>query len=168
MLCSFFVIIGNARGNRLAEAAQSLPVLRVQVTLSPAARKTLVKGRETIEVSAMWYGWPVSQRQTFANEVGQINLGRAEINLPAEGGVARFTPQMIKTERLGWLNGGVYVNVNVYSARRHWPDNVLACDFIDGELTDVGHNPVTLHCSLISEQAPTRMVEHKSSSPIAL
>ena len=73
--------------------------------------------------------------------------------------MARFTPQMIKTGRLGWLNGGVYVNVNVWSARRHWPDNILACDFIDGVLTDVGRNPVTLHCSLISEQVPTRAVE---------
>lgn len=158
-LLSVLVIGWNARGAKLAEAAESLPVLRVQVALSPAARKTLMQGRESITVSASWYGWPVSQKQTSADEVGQINLGRAEINLPTGGGMARFTPQIIKTERRGWLNGGVYVNVNVYSARRHWPDNILACDFIDGVLTDVGRNPVTLHCSLISEQVPTRAVE---------
>lgn len=82
------LVIGwNARGAKLAEAAQSLPVLRVQVALSPAARKTLMQGRESITVSASWYGWPVSQKQTSADEVGQINLGREEINLPAEGGM---------------------------------------------------------------------------------
>jgi len=149
----------DVRGAKLAQAAQSLPVLQVQVALSSVARRALMQGSESIIVSASWYGWPVPQKQTSANEVGQINLGRAEINLPAEGGLARFIPQMIKTERLGWLNGGVYVNVNVYSARRHWPDNILACDFIDGMLTNVGRNAVTLHCSLISEQVSTRVVE---------
>lgn len=32
-----------ARGAKLAEAAQSLPILRVQVLLSPVARKTLMR-----------------------------------------------------------------------------------------------------------------------------
>jgi len=147
VLSSVMVVGGNARGEKLAESVQSLPVvLQVQVSLSPAARKTLMQGREGITVSACWYGWPIPQRQASANEVGQINLGRAEINLPAEGGMARFTPQMIKARRLGWLNDGVYVNVNVWSARRHWPNNVLACDFIDGVLNDRG--AVLPHCTV--------------------
>jgi hypothetical protein len=149
----------NARGAKLAEAAQFLPVLQVQVALSPEARKTLMQGNESITVSASWYGWPVPQRQASADEVGQINLGRAEINLPSEGGMVRFTQQMMNTERLSWINGGVYVNVNVWSARRHWPDNILSCDFIDGVLADVGRNPASLHCSLISEKVPNRAVE---------
>lgn len=159
-LLSVLAVGGNASGGNIAETVRELPALQIQVTLSPVAQKTLAHGRENITLSTSWYGWPAPQWQTAANEVGQIELGRSEITLPALGGVAKFTPQKIKSERLHWLKGAVYVNVNVYSARHHWADNILACDFIDGALTDVARNSVTLHCSLISEQMPTRQVSH--------
>lgn len=160
ILFSALIVSGNAQAVRLSEPVRQLPVLQVRIVLSPAASKTLIQGHESITAFASWYGWPVPQRQASADEVGQINLGHAEITLPAKGGIARFTPKMMKTKRLDWIKDDVYVNVNVSSARRHWPDNILSCDFIDGVLADVGRNPVTLRCSLIKEQVPNRAVEH--------
>ena len=43
------------------------------------------------------------------------------------------------------------LNVNIYSARRSGPDNILNCDFFDGNLRDTLHKPLVLHCALISE-----------------
>jgi len=61
-------------------------------------------------------------------------------------------------ERLPWVDGGVKVNVNVYSARRSNEDNILACDFIDTDLAAVVKaQPVTLHCGLITENLQTQL-----------
>jgi hypothetical protein len=43
------------------------------------------------------------------------------------------------------------VNVNIYSARRSGPDNILDCDFFDDSLTVAQQAPLTLHCRLIGE-----------------
>ena len=43
------------------------------------------------------------------------------------------------------------VNVNVYSARRSGPDNILDCDFFDDALTLAQQASLTLHCKLIGE-----------------
>ena len=50
------------------------------------------------------------------------------------------------------------LNVNVYSARRTNPDNILSCDFFDGKLSSAVRKTPTLHCTLIEERTAT---EHK-------
>lgn len=113
ILFSLLMVIENARGAGFADVIRSIPDLQVQVVVLAAARKTLMPGRESITVSASGYGWPVTQRQASADEVGQIILGRADISLPAEGGMTCFTPQRMKTARRGWISGEVCVNVTV-------------------------------------------------------
>ena len=51
------------------------------------------------------------------------------------------------------------LNVNVYSARHSGPDNILACDFFDGNLENAVHKPMSLHCTLIAEGAETKHKE---------
>lgn len=158
-LLSVLLIIGCAQRNTAPEALQKKPLLQVQVDLSPQAKEALIRGNERIIVSASWYGWPLPGKENAADDVGQIDLGRPQILLPASGGVARFAPASLKSERLDWIKGGVQVNVNVYSARHHWPDNILACDIIDGALSEVNREAVMLNCSLISEQHFSRVVK---------
>ncbi|MGH8182995.1 MAG: hypothetical protein ACREPH_04975 [Rhodanobacteraceae bacterium] len=64
---------------------------------------------------------------------------------------------MIVANRLAMLDGPVMVNLNVASARKSSEDNLLACDFIEGKLTDVQKAPVALHCGLISGHPQTTM-----------
>jgi hypothetical protein len=151
-------IIGCAQKNTVPETLQKKPLMQVQVDLSPQAREALIRGNESIIVSASWYGWPLPGKENAADDVGQIDLGRPKILLPASGGVARFAPTSLKSERLDWIKGGVQVNVNVYSARHHWADNILACDVIDDALSDVSGQTAVLNCSLISERQPGRVV----------
>jgi len=150
-------IIGCAQRNTAPETLQKKTLMQVQVNLSPQAREALLRGNESIIVSASWYGWPLPRKENAADDVGQIDLGRPQILLPASGGVATFAPASLKSERLDWIKGGVQVNVNVYSARHHWPDNILACDVIDGALSDVSGQTAVLNCSLISERRPGRV-----------
>ena len=145
-------IIGCAQRNTEPKTLQEKPLMQLQVDLSPQAREALLKGNESIIVSASWYGWALLGKENAADEVGKIDLGRPQILLPPSGGIARFTPSTLKSERLNWIKGGIQVNVNVYSARHHWPDNILACDVIDGALSEYNRKTEVLKCLLISEQ----------------
>ncbi|UXN60566.1 hypothetical protein [Phyllobacterium zundukense] len=128
----------------------------VNVTLSPKAAARLAAEKEGIVVFADYYGDPKRSAAKRANEIGQIDLNQQDetVQIPGTGGHAHVSGAKVDTKRLDWLAGPAKVNVNVASARKTNPDNLLACDFIDGALADVMKAPVTLHCYLIEEKHP--------------
>lgn len=137
-------------------ATQPEPGLRIEVTLSDAARDRLVATSEGVNVDASFYGDPNDAAAGRADEVGRISLLNQVRLLPSTGGIATFSLQEIPPERRAWISGPLKVNVNVYSARKAGPDNILSCDFIDGPLPDAARSPVKLNCGLISEGVGTR------------
>lgn len=126
----------------------------VDVTLSPAAKKRMSEGGETIVVSASYFGWPLPAAEDKADDVGQIDMGGAEQEF-SEPARAAFDDKGFRADRLDLLKGEPQVNVNTYSGRKTSDDNLLACDFFQGSLQVAGSAPITLHCSLIEEQAIT-------------
>lgn len=124
----------------------------LNITLSPKAASLLQRTKEGITVSARYYGDPTAAARKHANEVGQIDLGGEELRLSARGGPAQITGQGVKRYRLHWTQGAPKVNVNAFSSRRSHADNLLSCDFIDGEVDAVVQaQPLELHCALITE-----------------
>ncbi|RBL84318.1 hypothetical protein DDE05_24580 [Streptomyces cavourensis] len=134
--------------------------IHLQVTLSPAAQRALAENGEDVMVSADWYGWPTRQDSEYANEIGAIDLGQAVIEMPLSHPTTRVSPPPWKAWKLKMLKNGIYANVNVYSTRRHGPDNLLACDFADGLLGELTGHVIPVHCSLIRENLPTRQIAH--------
>lgn len=129
----------------------------LNVTLSEKAAASLASRNEAIVVSASYYGDPKPGARRHANEIGQIDLGREEVDIPGKPGLARITGAKVEVPRLEWLDGQVMVNVNVFTARKSGPDNLLSCDIIDGPLQKVRSAPVTLNCGLIEEGLATAL-----------
>ena len=131
----------------------------VNVTLSRKAAAKLASQEEGIVAFADYYGDPKRSAEKHANEIGQISLAPQdeEVAFPGTGGRARISGAKVDPKRLDWLAGPVKVNVNVASARKSSSDNLLGCDFIDGPLTQVQKEPVTLHCALIEENYDTKL-----------
>lgn len=126
------------------------------LALSDRAQSTLSELGEEIVVSASYYGSPTPEGEKYANEVGQIDLGGEDVQVPVgASSVVEITGSGIDAGKLQWVAGDVMVNVNAYSARLSGDDNLLACDFIDGPLSAVTATPVTLHCALIEEGVET-------------
>ncbi len=123
----------------------------VQVSLSPKAKAKLAKLHETITVSASYYGDPSPGAMKHADEVGQINLGRANVEIPGAGGTAVIPNASVRRERLAWLATPPEVNVNVFSSRHSGPDNLLDCAFFQDAVTVARKTPVNLACKLIGE-----------------
>lgn len=127
------------------------------ITLSPKAAKALAATKEGITFSASYYGDPKKGAEKHANEVGQIDLGQERTDLPGEPGKVHVSGGDFDAKRLKWIDGPLYVNVNVFSSRKSGPDNILSCDFIDTDLKNVTGQPTTLHCSLIEENVQTEV-----------
>jgi hypothetical protein len=60
-----------------------------------------------------------------------------QVGITGTGGQVRISGATVDPKRLDWLAGPANVNVNVASARKSSPDNLLDCDFIDGALANV-------------------------------
>ena len=130
----------------------------VTVALSPRAQGELEQRNEEITVAASWYGdpLPAAQAQAQVDETGRVAPGRREWQLPAQGGRVDLVPDGGTRDAFGSIAGPVGINVNVYSSRLSGPDNLLSCDFIDGEVEAVATTPLTLSCGLIEESPTTR------------
>lgn len=127
----------------------------VEVALTPRAAAKLAAAKEGVVVDAAYSGAAAKGAEKRTNEVGLIDLGREKIVLPAAAGTAHLSGTVVRPKQLNLVDGPVSVNVNVYSARRSSKDNLLACDFFDGELARARKAPVALRCALIEENVET-------------
>ena len=123
---------------------------RVEVSLSPAAQAKLAKHKETIIIAADYYGTPTEAAADQADEVGQLDLGKAQHELAQAGGVD-FDQTGFLGDRLGLIKDAPAVNINVWSGRHSSPDNLLDCDFFQDALSVAAQAPIRLNCKLIGE-----------------
>lgn len=131
--------------------------IQLVVSLSKPAAARLAKAHEAIGVSASFFGTPENEaaRRAAAGD-GQIALGVVDKRL-AKAGRVRIAPPAFDRAKLALIElPGPRVNINVFSARKALPDNVLDCDFFEDSLAVALRKPVALHCKLIGETAPAK------------
>lgn len=131
--------------------ARATMALDLNITLSKKAEEKLGSTGEGITVLASFFGTPKSGAEKHANDIGMIDLGSDTIEMKGLPGPVHITTEHVSGERLGWIEGPVNVNVNLFSSRKSSEDNVLNCDFVDGQVELAAKAPITLHCSLIEE-----------------
>ena len=131
----------------------------VTIALSDKAAAKLAADHETIIAFASYYGDPKKSAANHVNEIGLISLSSSDetVEIVGRGQKVHISGDNVEAKRIDWVNGPVKVNLNVASGRKSGPDNILSCDFIDGALSQVRKRPITLHCSLISENVETKL-----------
>jgi hypothetical protein len=129
---------------------------QVRVTLSDKAAATLKRLNEGVVISASYSGDPRPSAKKHADQIGRIALGIQNVEIPGRPATVIVSGSHVRRGRVAWIRGPVLLNVNVYSARRSGPDNILACDFFDGTLKSAARRIVPIRCSLIAEKADTR------------
>ncbi len=136
----------------------------VEVTLSPAASARLAQGGETIVVSADYFGTPLPVARDQADDVGQLDLGRAQKEYAGEGRMV-FDGREFRADRTELLDGQPQVNINVYSGRKTSDDNLLGCDFFQDTLRAAAAAQIALHCALIEEDVATENRSRSNNDP---
>ncbi len=135
-----------------AHAANELevPDFRIDVTLSEKAAAKLSASKEWVHISAFYYGEAAKPKD--GDEMGQIWLGNEDADIEGEGSVT-FGNIKIDAKRLKLVKGRkAIVNINVYSSRKVFPDNVLDCELFEDKVEVAVKAPVTIVCKLIGEE----------------
>lgn len=125
----------------------------VELTLTPRTIEKLAAMSEQVTVSAMYWGEPKPGVQ--ADEIGQVNLGSDDINVPpANRGVlvpgSAIDPKVLERD----VEGPPQVLVNVYTARLAHQDNLINCGIYEGPVSMAQSKPVAIECDLIEPPAP--------------
>jgi hypothetical protein len=120
----------------------------VDVSLSPKAAAELAARKEAIIVAAMYQGEPVPVRRKYASEDGLIGLGMERVIVPASGGRAAVVGNKVIVKQIGWVKR-LDVLINVYSARRSGPNNLLDCGIFEDAVAKAQEKPIRISCKLI-------------------
>ncbi len=124
----------------------------IDVSFSPRAAAEMARRREGLTISAYYEGEPTRAARRHASEDGTIGLGDETINVAGRAGRYAVTGRGFRAARLAWIRPGTArVNVNLYSARRSGPDNILNCDLVEGPLAQIGGRTHRARCRLITE-----------------
>jgi hypothetical protein len=123
----------------------------VRVTLSQKAATELKRRGEAIVVSALFTGEPVASQAARADmSGGVIYLGNEDVTIPGTGGIAHIRGDTVVREKAGWAKA-VNVTINVYTARKTDPYNLIACSLTGMPLAKAQAEPVPVSCRLIGE-----------------
>jgi len=138
----------------VAVAAASEAIARpfdLALTLTPAAAEKLKAMGESVALSAYYYGDARIDAAEHANEVDLIDLGDELIDVAPVNGITRFKGEGIDPAKFVWIEGGKpSVLINVYTARKVAPDNLVSCGIFQ-DLIDVAQKePIKIDCDLIA------------------
>ncbi len=133
----------------LAAEDVSLPPYEVVVSLSQKAKDKLASSKEMVHVSAMYYG--EAEEGFTGDDMGEIQLGEEDADLPGEGPVKFGEVKMSKHDIEQVVGQKPSVLINVYTSRKVFEDNLLDCGIFQGLVEEAAQKPIAIACKLIGE-----------------
>lgn len=147
--CALTLLASTAAGAQPRPAAG----FTIMVSYSPRAAAVMARRHEGLTISAYYEGEPNAAGRRHANEEGSITLGTDEVTVPGRPGPVAVSGRGLIAARLAWIRPGTArVNVNLYSARRSGPDNILDCGLVEGPLAQMTGRTHAVRCKLIGER----------------
>ncbi len=160
-LCACAPASGPKAGAGYPEPVDTPYAFEVALTLTPRTIEKLTTASEMITVAGMYWGEPSETAKPRADTMGQINLGRDDINVqPVSRTVllpgAAIDPKVVEAD----IAGAPQVLVNVFTARMAHQDNLINCGVYEGPISMAQAKPVEIKCDLleppVEEPAPAQ------------
>ena len=112
----------------------AVPWFEIDIRLSAKAQAEIQRRGETILVVAYFGGIPKAGSKFKPDEMGNIDLGQARVELSGQG-IARFEGFVVPKEKVAALTDSNYnVLVNVFTARKTDKNNLLACGIVEDSI----------------------------------
>ena len=137
-------------------AASASSQFTVKVKLSDAARKKLIDESETIIVAGYFTGHPKqgTEPQYLDIKSGDVVLGDVKQEI-RPGETAIFKELNLNPNALARIDSkGPHILINVFSGRRSSKNNLLDCDYFDGDFESIRGGESVIRCQLIQETFP--------------
>lgn len=133
----------------LAGSAVDLPDYTLDISLSPRAAATLSQSGEQIHVSAVYFGRAIKEED--GDEMGQVSLGTEDVDLPAATRITFGQVTLDGAALAKAVDQQAYVNINVFTSRKKFPDNLLNCGLFEDRVEVAAQAPIAIACKLIDE-----------------
>ncbi len=129
-----------------------IPTFEIEVNNSAKASKTLAGKKETIIVSAFFWGVPTDPKELAKGEDGAVVFVDKQIELTGDNKIARFEGLKFNKALLSKVvDKDISLNVNVFSGRKSSEDNLLSCAILEKTASQVAGKRFVLGCKLIEE-----------------
>lgn len=140
-----------------APAASPSASYRVQITFTPRTLEKLKELGEKVTVANMFYGVAgASTPETDKSDDGQVQLGEVMRDIAPQNQIVTIAEPKLDASKLAHIDGKPMLLINVYSARKVAPDNLLSCGIFDDTLQAAEAAPVSIECDLIEPE----VIEH--------
>lgn len=128
----------------------------VNLTLSPSAHVELRNSAERVKVAAYYYwrpnsGGPSHNDDELGSVLGGYSLGEESHEVERNTSRVSFAGRTRANFRIRAGHGEARVLINVFSARRTRPNNILDCSVFDDTLAVASSQGINVNCSLIGE-----------------
>jgi hypothetical protein len=127
----------------------------VRVRLTPEAVRHLASINEQVTIAAMFGGSLKPGATPNTDGPDGINLGEDLVDIPPQADqVVKITGRSFEAARLGDIQGEPTVLINIFSARKAGPDNILDCGIFEGPISQAQAAQVDISCSLLNAPQP--------------
>jgi hypothetical protein len=151
IVASMAALAPPRRASAAAPAWTVGPSFSVTVSLSPKAEARLAHPKETIMISADFYGDSNGKNRKLENDVGEIDLAPSQKDEIPGAGAAQFRGPKYDASKLAYVDAnGLQVLINVFSGRHSSPANLLDCDLFQDKIA-LAAKGIAIHCKLIGE-----------------
>lgn len=123
----------------------------IELSFSARAAAELARRNEGVTVSVFYDGEPRPAFRRRASEDGLISLGAETIAVPDGSRRVAVSGAAFQAARQGWVIEPM-ATVNVFSARRSGPDNILDCALVSGRVAELSGRTHPVRCAMIGEQ----------------
>lgn len=141
-------------------ATPTMPVseFNVNVRLSDAAQKKLVKSKETIIVAGSLTGNPKqgTEQRYLDIKTGLVDLGDIELEVHP-GEIATFKNLKLDPGPIARIDShDPSILISAYSGRKSSKYNLLDCGSYEGNIVQIRGQTIDINCQLIEEAFPRR------------
>ncbi|MCC6726142.1 MAG: hypothetical protein IT258_16665 [Saprospiraceae bacterium] len=124
----------------------------IEVSNSAKAEKLLTGKKETLIVSANFWGVPKDPKEKEKGEDGMVSFVNKDIELTGDNRLARFEGLTFNKSLLSKVEDkDIFLLINVFSGRKSSNDNLLNCGILETKVSQVVNKRFVLGCKLISE-----------------
>lgn len=124
--------------------------VNINLFFSTLASEKMKSSGENVILSVSVYGVPYDKN--YANELGVMDISSTTIEKPGHAGVIYIDGLDIPSKTVSQVIAPE-VNINIFSARNIFPDNILDCESVNDGLDKLlKKNTITIKCRLIDEE----------------
>lgn len=136
---------------------------KIELSFTPRTLEKLRELGEKVTISNFYHGMADPGAAAKAETMGQISFGDNAMQVEPANQIVRVSVSPFDPAKLKDIEGGPRLLINVFTARKATPDNLLDCGIYDDDLAKAEAAPIPIACDLIE---PEILVEPEAPAPL--